>query len=244
MKQIIMPLYSRTDYIQATLDALAKCDGIKDYHVLFSHDWDGAHPDQIGVVAGIVSKWMQAGYAESEYILHTPKLGIDGNKLWAFPRSFRCADYAILLEDDIIPSKQFLRFHEWASAKFRHDGEVLAVSAYSKQPASENYRLDSACLVSGFNAWGMGIWENRWDRFFADQQYEIYAGKQVNDLFDRYLKEMGEKHNLKLAQPVVARCQNVGRRNGVHTIPEDFDGTDRNDHGAWEVEDNTTEWKI
>lgn len=144
MRQLIMPLYSRTDYIQATLDALAKCDKIKDYHVLFSHDWDGAHPDQIGVVAGIVAQWMQAGHCEAEYVLHTPKLGIDGNKLWAFPRAFQHSDYAILLEDDIIPSRQFLRFHEWASDKFRYDPQVLSISAYSKQPASENYQIGRA----------------------------------------------------------------------------------------------------
>lgn len=242
MKQLILTLYRRPDYTARVLNALAECYGIEEYHILISHDVSEQYRDEVMAVFDVVLDWkVQHQTLKVDYVSHSPKLGIDENKLWALDRVFDDMrnDFVVCMEDDMLPAKDFLNFMEWGNREFARDTQILSVCGYNKiDSLNDNlWQLYHAYKAQAFHAWGWGMWRDRYERFFGDnaKDYRAYAGDLVNGKFDWYLSDMAKQHNLFTVKPVVPRIQNFGERNGEHTTPETF-RNDHNPYGAWQME--------
>jgi len=133
-KVILLTAYRRPAFFQRVLDALAGCWGIAEYTVLVSVDTCAEQPELTAQCVELARDFKAT--RDVRIRVHDPKLGIDGNKLFAFPQAFKEADYCIHFEDDIIPAKDCLRFLEWGGERFRIDPAVLSVSAYRRNACS------------------------------------------------------------------------------------------------------------
>lgn len=71
----------------------------------------------------------------------------------------------IVLEDDVIPSKHFLRYMNDALEKYRNVPEVASIHAYSypvKRPLPETF------FLRGADCWGWATWDRGWQVFEPD----------------------------------------------------------------------------
>ena len=245
MKTVILTTYKRAGYLNQVLEALSQCFGIEEYTILFSCDVDERYRAECQAVVNRVHEWK----GPKQVYVHEPRLGIDVNKFFIWKKAFELSDYAIHLEDDCVPAKDFLRYHEWASEKFRDEQKVMAVSAYQNDPLSFDVitptmkrvrGMYNAYRGTGFNCWGWGTWKGRWETVIGDERaYRGYAGNQVNGRFDWWWKKWNDDHGTNQVCPFVARVQNLvgldGENLGVNSLDE-FAHKNHNPHGAWELE--------
>ncbi len=242
-KVILVTLYRRPEYTARMLGALEQCYGIDDYHLFFSIDRDEKYEREYHTILTLARGWQKN---IARVYVHSPKLGIDLNKLWALDTLFAETDFVICLEDDMLPAKDFLRYMEWGRRAFEQDKNVLSICGYNKSDAVKEADLYKTWATCGFHAWGWGIWKDRYERFFGEdyRAYREYAGDEINGRFDWYLAEMARTHDLRTIKPVVARIQNFGENDGEHTTPETF-ANDHNPFGAWEMEcPEHSEWEL
>lgn len=235
-KVLVLTLFRRPEYTKRTLDVLAQCYGIEDYSVHFACDYDFRYADECQKVQDLALDWHAAKKVQVH--IGTHRTGIDEMKLQYIPLAFLESDFVVVLEDDMLPAKDFLRFMEWGNRNFKYSAGILSVCGYNRHAEmnlADLYRIwDDEC----FHAWGWGMWRDRWERFFGNEaaEYRVYAGELVNGKFDYYLSDMAKKHHLQTVMPVIARIQNFGEKNGEHTIPSEFLANDYNAAGAWDLE--------
>lgn len=85
----------------------------------------------------------------------------------------------IVLEDDILTSKYFLRFMNEALQKYENETSVMAVSGYWF-PINAG-RTDPFFLSTGVG-WGWGTWGRAWSKYIRDNQYLIEEIEKNNEV--------------------------------------------------------------
>lgn len=90
---------------------------------------------------------------------------------------------AIVLEDDLVPTRNFLRFMNKSLETFQNSKHVFSISGYSfdlKAPRDCNF--DSYFLNRGWS-WGWATWEDRWKE--VDWTVKDYASFKTNRKLQR-----------------------------------------------------------
>jgi len=86
----------------------------------------------------------------------------------------------IFLEDDIITAPGFLEYMNLALNKYANDPKVFSISGYCPPILiPNNYEFD-AYFVRRFNAWGFGIWKDRFDtiQYVSEQRYADFINSE------------------------------------------------------------------
>jgi hypothetical protein len=84
----------------------------------------------------------------------------------------------IFLEEDVITAPSFLTYMNQALEKYEDDEQIFSVSAYCpKIKIPSDYEHD-IFLFKRFNAWGFGIWKNRFEQinYVTLDEYNYFAG--------------------------------------------------------------------
>ena len=93
-------------------------------------------------------------------------------------------DRVIVLEDDLVTSKYFLRFMNEALDKFENDDNICSIHAFSYPPVCHDVQY---FLRRGADCWGWATWRRGWQLFSPDSgklHDEIIKRKSAK-LFDR-----------------------------------------------------------
>ena len=119
------------------------------------------------------------------------KYKISNNSYLGFKRCFEKykSEYVIFLEDDILPSYDFLKFHNDINMKYRDDKKFFAVNSFSKEYKKKNY-IDVNCIYSKF-IYGIGKgWSTPIQRWpFLKKKYKELLYLKSDKDFDAYLEQ-------------------------------------------------------
>jgi hypothetical protein len=119
------------------------------------------------------------------------KYKISNNSYLGFKRCFENykSEYVIFLEDDILPSYDFLQFHNDIIMKYRDDKKFFAVNSFSKEYKKKR-NMDVNFIYSKF-IYGIGqgwsIPSERW--LFLKKMYEKLLYLKSNIDFDAYFEQ-------------------------------------------------------
>jgi len=93
-------------------------------------------------------------------------------------------DRVIVLEDDLVASKYFLRFMNEALDKFENDDNICSIHAFSYPPACPEVQY---FLRRGADCWGWATWRRGWKLFSSDSRklHEEIVKRKLSKLFDR-----------------------------------------------------------
>ncbi|WMW22218.1 glycosyltransferase [Methanolobus mangrovi] len=81
---------------------------------------------------------------------------------------FQEHDRIIVLEDDCVPSPDFLHFMNTCLSEYESDERIMNVSAYSPPiEIPEDYPYD-IYFSYRFSSWGWGTWKRAWDHYSND----------------------------------------------------------------------------
>ena len=166
MNYILLPGRNRPEFFYQVMESLVKNPEIKDYSLLFAleNDVDQRYFDVIqtfkdGLKMEIV-KWPER-YGLTKGILEGLKLA-----------SSKSDEYVILLEDDVVVSKDFLRFLDYC---YRHfytaDGDIAAIGTTTNRAIG---RVDYVYKEQWYLPWGVLIPRHFFNKFLLEHCNEAY----------------------------------------------------------------------
>lgn len=163
---IVVQIFVKNHILQSLIDKLLCLDNIDNYNVIFWQDsligskfydnnvYNENHSNCENIIKENLSKFKSAEFKQNEMnrgTTQTCKISMD----YAFTKS----DYAILLEDDIIVSKNFLHFFEFfinnnyisiASKNLCIAGESIFFDAQYREVTDEHIKIASN-LINDYN---------------------------------------------------------------------------------------------
>jgi hypothetical protein len=79
----------------------------------------------------------------------------------------------IFLEEDIVTAPGFLQFMNDALRYYENDQRILSISGYTPPINATEYCADDFFVLPRFNAWGFGIWKDRYETIISISKKEF-----------------------------------------------------------------------
>jgi hypothetical protein len=164
---IVLFLYNRPEHTKITLDALASnaeasdselfifCDGLKS---------NRSEKDQENVKAVRLIAEEESRFRKVHVINRSRNLGLANSIIKGVTEVVNQFGRVIVLEDDIVPSKGFLKYMNEALNLYEYEDKVGCIHAW-------NYDLDttqfehSTFFLRGADCWGWATWKESWKLF-------------------------------------------------------------------------------
>ncbi len=170
MSPITLFVYNRPWHTEQTLRAL-QANELASESILYVYA-DGAKADasqevreQIKAVRQLITKeqWCK----EVHLIERNKNWGLADNIVDGVTKVVNKHAKIIVLEDDIVISKGFLRYMNDALEVYQDEDKVMHVGAYL--PHVKRKKVQSETFLSRFmNCWGWGTWKESWDKLNWD----------------------------------------------------------------------------
>jgi len=147
----------------------------------------------------------------------------------------------IVMEDDLISSRNFLKFMNQALTTYKDQNEIFSVTGYNFLPKIPVGYKEQVFLSYRPSSWGWGTWADRWnkadwevkdfDAFMKNKNDHVRFNRGGDDLTGMLVKQMkGEidswgirwcythyKHSAYCIVPVTSKIKNIGFDNsGTH----------------------------
>ncbi len=245
---IIFFCFNRADKTKLALDALLKNDLAKDSEIYIFCDGPRNIKDlkQIAEVHRVVDEL--EGFAAQHVIKRPTNHGSQFSIIFGINQVLKQHDSIIVVEDDIITNKNFLKFTNEALEFYKHDPEVWCVSGFNypqnviKYP--KEYREDIFFVRGKNSSWGWGSWRERWQKIdFEISDYDDFvknkklvkefnrAGSNMSDMlrmqkqgkinaWDIQMSYTMFKNNGYTVHSLRPLTKNIGfDASGTHTVP-------------------------
>lgn len=176
---IIIFAFNRLDSLKATVASLLMNEeaGESDLFVYV----DGARKYKLGEQEKVqaVQEFVKSisGFKSIKYFFSEQNKGLGTSIIHGVSEVINQYDKAIVLEDDLIVSTNFLSFMNQGLDKYEKEEKVFSICGYTnKIKVPKNYPYD-AYFCTRSSSWGWGTWKDRWET----------VDWELKD-WDRYLK--------------------------------------------------------
>lgn len=168
---VVIFTYNRYEETMQTLRSLSKNDLAKDTDVfVFSNAADpGSEEDKEKIRRlRMYLKRFQGNFGSYTVVERDKNLGANDNMMYGIQEIVDQYGRVIVLEDDIVTARGFLRFMNQALDTYREDPDVFSICGYN--PVSmETILPGDSFSYDAFRSWGWGIWADRWNLFSWDE---------------------------------------------------------------------------
>jgi hypothetical protein len=239
---IILFVYNRPEHTKKTLESL-KINELASESLLFIFS-DGSKNENDKKSVDEVRNYIStiSGFKEINIILREKNLGLADSVITGVTEVIEKYGKAIVLEDDIVSSKYFLKFMNEVLDFYELDKKIYSISGYNfpiKIPESYQHQIYISPRPS---SWGWATWKDRWEKAaweipdydeFINRKERIRKFNQGGEDLTRMLKkQMSGKinswavrwaythfnGNVYCIYPVKSFVKNIGAdRSGVHT---------------------------
>lgn len=160
---ILVFIYNRPHHLEQTLNSLIECDGFENHQVIVVGDGpkDPRGMDRILQARGVAKRILGP---TAIYEFATTNKGLAKSIIQGVTKFIRIYQKVIVVEDDLLLHKKFLRYMNDALNFYEDNESVFSVSGYAYKEmdkSSGNKPLFLPCI----STWGWGTWENAWDHF-------------------------------------------------------------------------------
>ena len=144
------------------------CDGPK----------EGALKEELSKINQIRTLVRKKKWCNEVHIIeHKTNQGLANNILTGVTAIIKKYGKIIVLEDDIITSKFFLKYMNYSLNYYQNDKKVFHINGYNNQ-SNLQFILDDYYFLRFMFCWGWGTWEDRWNKI--DKDYNTCYKKLVN----------------------------------------------------------------
>lgn len=222
VKTLTISGYNRPTYFAQVITALAYCDGIGEYNVVAVLDPSDKTEELVAIAAaaGVQAMTMQDRLGCGTMIRYCMELG------------FRVSDYHIHLEDDTVPSPDFLRWMEWG--RYNAPARTLTVSAYNQRPGLA--AADMASTRTWFTPWGWGTWRSTFQ--------EHIAPRWRADFWDGGVQAVRIATGSSELFPSISRIQNIGAEGGTFCPSPEFHHLHHHAERVATLAEKQTKWTL
>lgn len=165
---IALFLYNRPDHSKRTLDALAFNLEAKETDLIIY--CDGAKPNVAKEQVEKIDKVRAIAKAETRFkiikvIEQKENKGLSASIISGVTEVLDKYGKIIVVEDDLIVSKDFLSFMNQSLIKYENEPEVVCITGYV-YPIKK--KLSEAFFLKGADCWTWATWKNKWSLFDSD----------------------------------------------------------------------------
>lgn len=220
-KIITMTASHRPEYTRQVIDSLSLCYNAHLYKLVVFVE---------PISNEVINIFKNIHFCEVELNINETRLGHTLNAHKSLNRGFELSDYVIRIEDDTLLAKDFLKFHEFCSKKFKDLKDfIFSVSAGHYSEPNKTYtsrEINKFTVRSAFSNQGWATWSDRWfepegasevwenPEIISNQHYKVnykYGG------WDGLLERTHRKDRSEVVS-VIPRVKNIGALNGVHYV--------------------------
>jgi hypothetical protein len=244
---VVLFVYNRPEHTRRVLDGLRQND-IDKLHVFA----DGPEStDEIGPIESVRDLVHSIDWCETDIIEREENWGLAENTVDGLNRMFTEYDRVVMLEDDDVPSPDFMDYMEACLDKYEDEDRVMSVTGFSIPiELPDDYQYD-VFFTHRETSWGWGSWKSAWDHYerkpdemrrqIAENENEVREILEIAgyDLFSNLEKQLEGNSDswsiwwaLAIAEqegicvnPVESRIKQIGHDgSGVHcSSKEKFD---------------------
>ena len=155
--------YNRINTLEECINSLKKNDLAKQSTLYIFSDGpkDISQKKNVEKVRIFVKKIK--GFKKKIVIIKKKNIGLAKNIIYGVSKILKKNNNIIVLEDDILVTKNFLRFMNSALNNYEKNKKVWHISGWNYN-ISCNSKFD-AYFTRGMNCWGWATWNNRWKYF-------------------------------------------------------------------------------
>lgn len=188
LSPILLFVYNRPEHAKKTLEALSKNYLAENSHLIIYADGpkkniSNQERDLIERTRAVVrsSNWP----GSIEVVERSINFGLANNIINGVSATLDRNSSVIVLEDDLITGKYFLKYMNYALQKYAQNERVMQISGYNF-PVPNIRKNSKAFFLPMTTSWGWGTWKRAWSKFdFYAKGYEVLkVNKKLKDKFD------------------------------------------------------------
>jgi hypothetical protein len=168
---IVLFVYNRPEHTRQTLEALSANHLAKESKLYVfcdaPRDLSAAESAAVQQTRKVVESKAWCGDVSIRY--RTENVGLAENIVSGLNEVLELHDRVIVLEDDIVTSKGFLKYMNESLVLYEKSKEVMHISAYM-YPVS-NRILNGTIFLKILSCWGWGTWKRAWCNYSNDLNY-------------------------------------------------------------------------
>lgn len=240
---LVLFVYNRLEHTKRTVKSLQNAAGALQSELFIFSDGSKSKNDIENVDA--VRKYIKSitGFKSVSIIEREKNLGLAASVIQGVTEIFNKYEKAIVLEDDLLFSKNFLLFMNDALNEFKNVKNIFSISGYNFPINIPQDYKHEIYLSPRASSWGWATWKDRWlkaDWNVSDFNSFIKNKNQINEFnnggndLTKMLKNQVEgkidswairwsyahfKNNAFCVYPVKSKVQNIGTdSSGLHSI--------------------------
>ncbi|HEY2720589.1 MAG TPA: glycosyltransferase family 25 protein [Chitinophagaceae bacterium] len=256
---IVLFAYKRKDTLRQTVEALRVCTLASECDLYVFADGAKGKKDQKEVTE--VRNYLKtiSGFKSISFNLSEKNRGISHSVIEGVNKIFSKNDKVVVLEDDIVVSKNFIVFMNENLLKYQNQQSVFSISGYNYPfRVKDNEKLDAFFLPRS-SSWGWATWRDRWcDLDWEIKEYRDFSSNKDqirefhrggSDLFRMLKKQQIQqmdvwdvrwvynqfRRNGLTVYPTISKVRNVGfgqdatNTNTYNRYISEFDGGEKED---------------
>ncbi|MGB5944042.1 MAG: glycosyltransferase [Leeuwenhoekiella sp.] len=239
-------VYKRLDTVKQVIDNLCQCKYAEQSELyIFS---DGPKNDNDLSIIEELRDYLKKiiGFKKVHLTFSETNKGLATSIIEGVNVVLRAHKSVIVLEDDLIPSSNFLAYMNQALSFFKDNEKIFTISGFTvPMPRSIEYPYDNY-FTRRMSSWGWATWENRWTdidwqvsdySFFKEDKVQRRAfnamGSDLSQMLDRQMR--GDinswairccfhqfKNDLYSVYPLVSKIDNIGFGSTATNTKEKF----------------------
>jgi len=160
---IILFVYNRIDHIQKTISMLKNNTFSKNSELYIYSD--GAKNENDQVLIFNLRKYVKSinGFKNITLIEREKNYGLAKNIIEGVSDIINKYGRVIVLEDDLLTSKNFISYMNQALDFYEEDKQIFSISGYTGKLKSLENLTEDVYLSYRPSSWGWGTWKDQWD---------------------------------------------------------------------------------
>lgn len=239
---VIIFAYNRPWHLQQTVEALQQ-NPLASQTVLWVFSDFAKNKQDIDKVQQ-VRQYIRSlsGFAELNIVEREKNWGLANSIIAGVSEVLTLYSKAIVLEDDMICTTDFLQFMNECLVKYESNQHIFSISGYSFPIKIPKNYLHDIYVAPRASSWGWATWQNRWqltdwdvkdfDEFIRNPTMQKQFNQGGEDLTPMLIKQQRKhidswairwcyahfKHQAYCLYPVHSKIQNIGAdKSGTHT---------------------------
>lgn len=161
---IIVFCYNRPNHLKGTIAALAENTLAKKSDLIIFSDGPKNENDQVKI--NEIRTYIKdiSGFKSLKTYLSDHNKGLADSIISGVTKVFETHDSAIVMEDDLRCSNDFLEYVNQALTTFKNRHDIISVSGFNFNIDKVNGYKESTALIQRASSLGWGTWKNRWEK--------------------------------------------------------------------------------
>lgn len=178
---IALFVYNRPWHTRQTLQALAGNELAAESDLLVFSDGPRSSSDEQAVSEVRALFDRLSGFRTVQVSCRTTNAGLANSIIEGVTRTVADHGRVIVVEDDLVTSRFFLRFLNDGLDRYETEDRVISIHGYNYPVRG----LPASCFIRGADCWGWATWKRGWDLFEQDGR-DLLARLTQQGLVDRF----------------------------------------------------------